>query len=96
MAKDVIEDLVARLLAAAPDLPVERVTAIAVEIRRDWGGGKHYVKKAPTLGKAFGLGTALAAGVPLSQAFAEVGVSARHGLRLAARRWRDRRGHRRR
>jgi hypothetical protein len=57
-------------------------------LRRDFGGEKHYVKKAPAEGKAFRLGSALAAGAALHQAFADVGVSRRQGYYLLKRRWR--------
>lgn len=96
MGKDVLEDYIARLeaqlAAAAPGLTIEQVRSAArrieLDIRHDRGGSEHYLKKAPAEGKAFSLGVALAAGVPLPQAFAEVGVSRTAGYRLIARRWR--------
>lgn len=90
MPEDVIEALVRQIIAAAPGLPEARVRAIAVAIRKDFGGQKCYVKKAPAEGKALGLGAALAAGVPLHEAFEEIGVSRRHGYRVLGRRWRVR------
>ncbi len=87
MPDDVVDALVRQLLAAAPGLPEARVREIAIAIRKDFGGAKHYVKKAPAEGKALGLGAALAAGVPLREAFEEVGVSRRQGYRVLARRW---------
>lgn len=87
MAKDEI-DLVTSILSAAPDLSLERAHVIARRIRADVGGA--YLKKEPTAGKAFGLGTALAAGVPVIQAFAEIGVSRSTGYRLLSRRWKVR------
>jgi hypothetical protein len=88
MAEDFIAHLVAQIRAAAPDLPADRVESIAVGIQRDWGGATVYIKKAPAAGKASRLGSALAAGVPLSQAFADVGVCRSHGYALIGRRWR--------
>lgn len=88
MADDVIDALVKQLLAAVPGLPHDQAHAAAARIRQDWGGSTHYVKKAPATGKAFGLGTALAAGVPLTQAFADAGVSRATGYRYLKRRWR--------
>ena len=90
MPDDIVDALLKQLLAAAPGFPADRAQAAAAKIRQDWGGAKHYVKKAPAEGKAFGLGTALAAGVPLTQAFADVGVSASRGYELLKRRWRCR------
>ena len=81
-------DLVASIRAVAPDLSVDRVEAIARRIQRDLGGA--YLKKESALGKAFGLGTALARGVPVAQAFADVGVSRSTGYRLLNRRWNPR------
>ncbi len=90
MGKDVLDELVRQILAAAPDIPPAAVQTAAARIRQDWGGERVYFKKAPAEGKALRLGTALAAGVPLTQACAEVGVSESYGYRLASRRWRVR------
>lgn len=87
MPEDVIDVLVRQIIAAAPGLPEARVREIAVAIRKDFGGQKCYVKKAPAEGKVLGLGAAIAAGVPLREAFEEVGVSRRHGYRVLGRRW---------
>lgn len=88
--RDIVDEIFAQLRAAIPDLPDATLQGAALRIRQDWGGARAYVKKAPAEGKAFRLGTALAAGVPLAQAFADVGVSRSHGFSLARRRWRCR------
>ena len=44
MENDLIVDLVAEIRAAAPDLPLERVEAIAVGIRRDWQRGRANIR----------------------------------------------------
>ena len=85
---DLLDRIFAQLRTAAPDYPQDKLQASALQIRRDLGGATAYVKKAPAEGKAFRLGTALAAGASLHQAFAEVGVTDRHGRRLLGRRWR--------
>lgn len=85
MADDVIDDLVRQLLAAAPELPAQRVEAIAHRIRHDWGGNRVYIRKAQAEGKAFRLGSALAAGVPLNQALDDLQVSRATGFRLMFR-----------
>ena len=36
MKKDLVNDVVAEIRAAAPDIPLERAEAIAIGIRRDW------------------------------------------------------------
>ena len=90
MPDDVLDEIMRQIRAAAPELPVQRVEAIALGIRRDWGGARVYIKKAPAAGKALRLGTALAAGASLSQAFVEVGIGRSQGYALAGRRWRCR------
>ncbi len=87
MPEDFVEKLMAQIRAAAPDLPSDRVSAIARQVRLDWGGSTVYIKKAPAEGKARSLGLTLAAGVPLAQAFADIGISRRTGYRLLSRRW---------
>lgn len=88
MPKDVLDVLVEQLRAAAPDYPADKLYATALQIRRDMGGERHYLKKAPAMGKVFSLGNALAAGVTLAQAFADCGVSRSSGYRLINRRTR--------
>lgn len=90
MGKDVLDELVRQILAAAPEIPRGAAETAAQRIRQDWGGARVYIKKAPAEGKALRLGTALAAGVPLTQAFAEVGVRRSQGYALAGRRWKVR------
>jgi len=53
MEQDSIAELVAEICAAAPDIPLERVEAIAIGIRRDWGGGRAHARiESPTLAEA--------------------------------------------
>jgi hypothetical protein len=87
MSKDGLDLILDRLRAAAPDYPEDKLRTAALQIRHDMGGGPVYIKKAPAEGKAFRLGIALAAGVPLAQAFADVGVGRRQGYYLVKRRW---------
>lgn len=88
MGKDGLDQILDQLRAAAPEFPEDKLRSAALQIRRDLGGGAIYIKKAPAEGKAFRLGAALAGGVPLVQAFGEVGVSRATGFRLLRRRWR--------
>lgn len=83
-----LNDLELLVAAAAPELSGECVAAIARRLQQDLGGGRVYFKKAPAAGKAVRLGHAIAAGVPLAQAFAEVDISRATGFRLLKRRWR--------
>lgn len=85
--KDALDAIVEQLRAAVPDYPEQKLREAAFKIRRDMGGGSIYIKKATAEGKAFSLGNALAAGVPLTQAFADLGLSRRTGFRLLRRRW---------
>lgn len=89
MGNSDFDELVRQILsAAAPGFPADRAREIALQIRRDgWGGQQLYIGKAPSAGKTFGLGTALAAGEPIARAFAAVGVSESYGYRLLRRRW---------
>ena len=88
MPKDTVESIVDLVRAAAPELSDAQLSTIATRLHRDMGGERHYFAKAPSLGKAWSLGGEIAAGVPLAQAFANVGVSRATGFRLLSRRWR--------
>lgn len=83
---DLLDDIIGQLAAAVPDYPADKLRAAAVKIRADIGGSEAYVRKAPAEGKAHGLGSALAAGVPFAQACEDAGVSRGYGYRLV-RRW---------
>jgi hypothetical protein len=87
MGEDIINKMIARLAEEIPDMPTDTLRRIEQRMRQEFAGERHYVSKAPAEGKAFRLGSALAAGVPLAQAFADLGVSRASGFRLLARRW---------
>lgn len=82
---DLLDDIMAQLSEAVPDYPQDKLRETALKIRRDIGGSEAYIRKAPAEGKAFGLGIALAAGVPLAQACEAVGVSRGYGYKLVHR-----------
>jgi len=88
VSDDIISAFMRRLLEDVPATSPDTVRRIEDGLRRDFGGAKHYAKKAPAEGKAQRLGAALAAGASFSAAFAEVGCSQRHGYRLLRRQWR--------
>lgn len=86
MAKDTVRSILDQVRAAAPELSEDKLRTIASGIYRDLGGERHYIPKAPAEGKAIRLGHELAAGVPLAQAFANLGIPRRTGFRLLRRR----------
>lgn len=88
---DLLDDIMEQLAAAAPDYPQDKLRATALKIRRDVGGSEAYIRKAPAEGKVVGLSSALAAGVPLAQAFSDAGVSRGYGYKLVNRLLRSRR-----
>ena len=88
MNEDAIDVLMRQLKAAAPELKDSRLREIAIRIRQDIGGQRlGYARKDVQEGKAFRLGAALASGLGLVEAMAEVGVPRRMGYRLLRRPW---------
>ena len=53
-------------------------------LRQELGGSRHYIQKAPKLGKAHALGTAIRSGANIKEAMNKVGCSRRNGFRLLA------------
>ena len=88
MTDDIIAAFMRRLLTEFPETSADRARRIEDNLRRDFGGERHYARKAPDEGKAYRLGNALAAGESLFQAFADAEVSRRHGYRLLKRQYR--------
>ena len=82
---DLLDNIMAQLAAAVPDYPQDKLEATARKIRRDLGGSEAYIRKAPAEGKVAGLGSALAAGVPLAQAVSDLGVSRGYAYKLVHR-----------
>lgn len=89
MADDVIDELEARLYAAAPDLGRKRILEIAKKMRHDMGGtDAGYIRKEPASGKACRVAESLAAGATLSEALEHAGLRARSGYaRRFVMRW---------
>lgn len=86
MAKgETVDRILAQVRAAAPDLPDGTLEKIARGIHADLGGGKHYIAKNPSWGKAWRLGDAIAAGVPFAQAYLTMGFSQRSAYRAVGR-----------
>lgn len=86
MGKDTVESIIQMVRDAAPGIGDEALRTIAQRIHQDLGGTRPYIAKASAWGKALRLGDEIAAGVPLVQAFAKIGVSQRTGYRLIRRR----------
>jgi hypothetical protein len=87
MGKDILNEIMAQIRAAAPNLPQGCLEATALKIRRDWGGASAYIKKAPAEGKVWRGAAALAAGAPLDMVILEMGCTKQHAYRLLKRRW---------
>lgn len=83
---DIVDDFLARLKLHIPDATADRLVALEVEFRQQWGGcDRLYVAKRPGLLKQTRLGSALARGDNIETAFASAGVSRRHGYRILAK-----------
>ncbi len=87
MTDDFLSEVIRLLGEAFKDGP-DAVRKTEIKIRQQSGGGRHYIGKAPTLGKTQRLADGLAAGVSLGEAFAAAGVSRSAGYRFLSRRWR--------
>ena len=85
--RDLIAEICAQIRAATPDVPEATCLKQAHALCQHLAGSRVYFPKDPAEGKARRLGRALAAGVPLAQAFVDVGVSRSRGFALAKRRW---------
>jgi hypothetical protein len=79
---DLAAQLTAILKIEAPELAPEKLRAIELAVRRELGGQRLWVQKAPRLAKAALLGNELAHGIPMHQACEKIGVCARHARRL--------------
>ena len=85
MADDFIRDLLFRVRARYPSMTRSEFKALEVELRQVWGGARPYIARKPAEKKAWGLGTDLAGGVSLAEAFAQAHVGRRWGYRLLQR-----------
>lgn len=87
MGDDIINKMIARLAEEIPDTPRDTLRRIEQRMRQEFAGERHYVAKEPSQGKAWRLGDALAAGVPLGAAILDLGVTKQYAYRLLKRRW---------
>jgi Mor family transcriptional regulator len=75
-SRDVVSDILDRVLATLPGCTPEMVQDLEITIRREWGGERHYVKKpdaiTPRLHEAR---QALRQGAPIAEVKAEYGIS---------------------
>lgn len=85
---DIVDDVLQRLRALAPDIPAQITQQLEAQTRQAWGGTEPYVAKRPALQRSLALGDALRSGKPLGQAFDEAGVKRRFGYSLLSRRLR--------
>jgi hypothetical protein len=79
---DLAAQLTAILKTEAPELATDKLRAIELAVRRELGGQRLWIQKAPRLAKAALLGDELAHGIPMHQACEKIGVCARHARRL--------------
>ncbi len=90
MARDIVEAFAEALRHEG--LPADLAARVAGRLRSEWGGERVYVQKRDPderpEGKVLRLAAAIAAGVPLRQAFDACGVSRSAGYRWISRRLR--------
>jgi exonuclease VII large subunit len=89
MARDLIDDFIARLAAHAPAVAADLAPKLERELRQQWGGTeRHYLRKFEhSARKTVRLGQQLQAGATLEEAFAQAGLSRRSGFRHLAKPW---------
>jgi exonuclease VII large subunit len=89
MARDLIDDFIARLHTHAPAVAAELAPRLERELRQQWGGTeRHYLRKFEhTARKTTRLAQQLQAGTTLDEAFANAGLSRRSGFRHLAKPW---------
>ncbi len=83
---DIVDDVLQRLRALAPDIPPQITQQLEAQTRQAWGGTEPYVAKRPALQRSLALGDGLRAGKSLSQVFDEAGVKRSFGYTLLSRR----------
>ena len=83
---DVVDAVIAKLRALAPVVTEDLLVDIEVTLRQGFGGGRHYVKKAPSFVKSAALGKALRQRIPLKAAINELGITSTYARRLLNRR----------
>lgn len=84
---DIVDEFIKRLQHHMPDVPHDRVVAIELDVRQQWGGTtKAYIAKRPGLATQQRLAQALATGQPLEHAFASAGIKRRQGYNILGRR----------
>jgi hypothetical protein len=81
MADDFLEQLI-RLVQEAAQAGADP----KIRVQQHFGGERYYIPKAPAAGKTQRLAADLAAGRPLTEAFAAAGVHSTWGYRLLRRR----------
>lgn len=77
-ANDLVSDILDRIAGKHAKLPAKVMRQIEADIRRDWGGERHYIAKVGESGRA-----------QLSERDARIREEARRGehVRLLSRRW---------
>jgi len=82
---DIVDDFLTRLAQHMPAVPPEVRHQIEREVRAEWGGAKPYVAKLGRSMRVSLVATGLVRGQPLSECFAQAGVSQATGYRILQR-----------
>ena len=82
---DIVDDVLQRLRALAPDIPPQVTQQLEVQSREVWGGSRCYVALRPTVHRTAKMAEALRAQRPLREVFAEAGIGKAYGYRLLQR-----------
>ena len=82
MPDDIVTGFIRRTKAEHPEIAESAWLRLEVRLRQEWGGERHYVQKAPTLGKAYSLAERLAAGESPREAFRNSGLTRTTGYRV--------------
>ncbi|MCE2722932.1 MAG: hypothetical protein ACK51V_02890 [bacterium] len=86
MPTDGVALILKKISEVAPEFSADKLPMIEREIRRAFGGTRVWIGKAPKQTKTALLGDAMARGLSVPQAAADVGVGERHARRLLAQR----------
>ena len=83
---DIVDDVLQRLRALAPDIPAQITQQLEAQTREAWGATRPYVAKRPALQRSVVLGDGLRAGKSLTEVFDQAGIKRSFGYELLARR----------
>lgn len=82
---DIVDDIMARLRAKAPELPDDVLHQVAVEVGEEWGGRRCYVRQRQAERHALVLGSQIRAGASIGEAVAAAGIDRTYAWRILSR-----------